>query len=339
MSEGRQLVLLLAGALVLAIVGVVAATVFPEPCEEIEGIGSLELSFVDAAAALDVAAVDATAVEQLGEELGIGPWRGAVPLPPGTAVLPSDFGFFAVTDTDLVALRPGSARASAPRAVAGLTAVPVSGTSAGLVTPDREIAVVSSDYERERCGRLPDDGEVLAIDRGFALVEDAAGDPVLWTLSGDEVRSLRSSGEIIGGLVDGDRVVVVTADNAVAAGITDGAAAGEVALAGASSLAAVHGSVLVVEDAAPAVVRELTVDDDGLAVRDVAVDAPVVDAAPSPAGLVVATTEGLATDRGRQAVLPVPARSVVVSEDGHVGVVVDGATSPVLLVWGRDLPG
>ena len=107
-------------------------------------------------------------------------------VPEGTRLLPSDFGFFAVTEEDLVALRPGSSRASAPRDVADLDVVPVSGTSAGLVTADGTIAVISSDYERERCGVLPVDAEVLSVDRGFAVLGTDGG-ARLWALSGGGV--------------------------------------------------------------------------------------------------------------------------------------------------------
>ena len=348
MSEGRQLVLLLLGGVVLAAVGVVAATVFPEPCEDVEGIGDLELAFVPAAAALAVEEGEATALEAIGEEIGIGPWRGAVTLPEGTRVLPSDFGFFAVTDSDLVALRPGSARASAPRDVSDVEVVGIAGTSAGLVTDDRRIAVVSSDYERERCGELPPDGEVLAVDRGFAALADDGGQTLrLWTLSGDDVRSVGLGDPVLAATIVDEYAVVATTRGAWVEPFRDDEPVDSVPLDAATPLDAVDGRLLVREAGRPGEVLVLAAAADGtLDTRVVAAPGEVVDAAVSPGGVVLVTPDAVAaddvvvTDPVSAASLPpgVVPTEVVVSEDGQVGVVVDGPVSPVLLVWGRDLP-
>ena len=350
MSEGRQLALLLVGALVLALVGVVAATVFPEPCEEVEGIGGLELAFAGAGDVLPLDDAEVAALEAVGDELGIGLWGGAVALPPGAALLPSDFGFFAVTDTDLVALRPGSARASAPRDVTGSSVVPVGATSAGIVTEDGTIAVISSDYERERCGELPVDAEVLAIERGFAVLATPSG-ARLWALEGGERWDVEVPGGVRAATLDGQVVQLVSPTGISTTLLTDPAVVDELPLEDPATLATVGDRLLLVEPTAPATLvdvaaRELTPGapapvGDVLRVDDLAASAPIVDAAPTPAGIVLTTGATLATDRGTTAPLPdgVTATEVVVSEDGQVGVVVeaDGADGPVLLVWGRDL--
>lgn len=188
MSEGRQLALLLVGLVALVGIGIGGATLFTERCTGLEQLGDLELSFADAADALPLTTEDGEAVHRVGEEVGIGPWRGAVALPDGARVLPSEFGFFVVTDDDFTVLRPSMGIASASRGRTGLDVIPA-GTSLALRAADGETGVFNGEYELDRCGELPADAHVLAIDRGFAVVQDDAGGTRLVTLSGDEVWS------------------------------------------------------------------------------------------------------------------------------------------------------
>ena len=64
-----------------------------------------------------------------------------------------------------------------------------------------------------------------------------------------------------------------------------------------------------------------------------------MDAVATPAGTVVLTDAGLQTDRRRTVATPsgIAPTSLVVSEDGQVGLVVDHDDGTVLLVWGRDI--
>lgn len=188
MSERRQLALLLAGLVALVAIGIGGATLFPERCTGLEQIGDLELVFTDAAAALPLSDEDGEAIHGIGEEVGIGPWRGAVALPDGARVLPSEFGFFVVTDDDFTVLRPSIGIASASRGRTGLDVIPA-GTSLALRATDGETGVFNGEYELDRCGQLPPDADVLAIQRGFAVVRGGAGGTQLVTLSGDEVWS------------------------------------------------------------------------------------------------------------------------------------------------------
>lgn len=341
MSDARQLALLLVGAAALAVVGIVAATAFPEPCEEFEGIGQLELAFVAAADALAVTREEGATLELVGERLDIGTWRGAVALPPGARVLGSDFGFFAVTDSDLVALRPGSGLASAPRDVEGYEVVGVGTTSAGLIDDDGAIAVISSDYERERCGTLPPDADVLAIDRGLAIIA-APGGIAVRTLSGNEIGTVPFDVPVLDATIDDDDAIVVTEDEVVRIGLR-GPERGAVAESGPLDevLAAQADRVLARSegDETDVVGVSLGAVQDDLDVMRLSVDGAVVDAVATPAGTVVLTDTGLQTDRERSVVLTseITASSLVASEDGQVGLVVEGDGGPVLLVWGRDI--
>ncbi len=338
LSEGRQLALLLVGGLLLVAVGIGAATLVPEPCEDLEGIGTLELSFTDAAAVLPAAVDDATAVEGIGEALGVGVWRGAVALPPGAELLPSDFGFFVVTDTDLVALRPGSGLASAPRNVTGLDAVSVGGTSVGLVTEDGRVVVVASDYERERCGSVPADAEVLAVDRGVAVLATGA-DVLVRTLSGDDVARFTPPDPVEGALLVGDRLVVATEAALLEGDVRDEAAGLESVAELGSVLAAAGERVVVVAAPAPTTVVDQQLAGDGT-VRETSVGAgSPLDAVPTPAGPIVLTDGVLVTDRGGRVELPtgLEPSSLHASLDGQVGLLVAGRDGPVLLTWGRDL--
>lgn len=341
MSEGQQLALLLGGAVALALVGIVAATVFPEPCEEFEGIGQLDLAFVAATTALDVTDEQGAAIELVGERLGIGTWRGAVALPAGTRVLGDDFGFFAVTESDLVALRPGSGIASAPRDVTGYEVIEVGATSAGLVADDGTIAVISSDYERERCGTLPVGAEVLGVDRGFAIV-DAPGGVAVRTLSGDEVAAAALDAPALAATIDSDDAIVVTEDQAVRLSLRTLERDGVVDLGPVDEvLAARAGRALLRLDEQPTVALDVSMDEspEGLRVDRLSADGFIVDAVATPAGTVVLTDAGLQTDRRRTVALPsgIAPTSLVVSEDGQVGLVVDHDDGTVLLVWGRDI--
>lgn len=185
MSERRQLALLLVGLVALVGIGIGSATLFPERCADLEQLGDLELSFTDAAGALPLSVQDGEVVHRAGEELGIGPWRGAVALPEGAQVLPSEFGFFVVTDEDFTVLRPSIGIASASRGRTGLDVAPA-GTSLALRAADGQTGVFNGEYELDRCGELPADADVLAIDRGFAVVQGDTGTRLV-TLSGDEV--------------------------------------------------------------------------------------------------------------------------------------------------------
>lgn len=338
MSEGRQLALLLVGGLLLVAVGIGAATLVPEPCEDLEGIGTLELSFTDAVAVLPASVTDPAAVEAMGEALGVGPWRGAVALPAGADLLPSDFGFFVVTESDLVALRPGSGLASAPRDVTGLDAVSVSGTSVGLVTEDGRIVVVASDYERERCGGVPAEARVLAVDRGVAVLGTGA-DVLVRTLSGEDVARFAPPDPVESALLVGDRLVVATGTALLEGDVRDDAAGLAPAAELGRVLAAAGERVVVVTAAAPTTVvdRQLAGDE---AVRETSVGtATALDAVPTPAGTVVLTDDALVTDRGGRAELPagLAPTSLHASLDGQVGLLVEGRDGPVLLTWGRDL--
>lgn len=208
MSERRQLALLLAGLVVLVAVGIGGATLFPEPCSGLEQLGDLELEFVDAADALPLSDADGEAVEAVGEEVDIGPWRGAVALPDDAWILPSEFGFFVVTETDFTVLRPSIGIASAARGRDGLDVLPA-GRAIALRAPDGETGVYDGEYELERCGTLPSDADVLAIDRGFAAVGDDAGTRLV-TLSGDEVWS--SEVAAAAAHISGDWVLLSTPD-------------------------------------------------------------------------------------------------------------------------------
>lgn len=188
MSERRQLALLLTGLVALVAIGIGGATLFPERCSGLEQLGDLELEFVDAADALPLSDADGAAVEAVGEEVGIGPWRGAVAVPDDARILPSEFGFFVVTDTDFTVLRPSIGIASAARGRDGLDVLPA-GMAIALRAPGGETGVYDGEYELERCGTLPPDADVLTIDRGFAAVRSDDGGTRLVTLSGDEVWS------------------------------------------------------------------------------------------------------------------------------------------------------
>lgn len=206
MSERRQLVLLLAGVAALVAVGLVGASLFPEACAELEQLGSLELTVTDAGDALDLDDEEQALLHGLGEELGLGPWRGAVGVPSDARVLPSEFGAFVVTDADLVVLRPTLGIASAPRGREGLDVLPA-GDAVALRAADGTTGVYDGEYALERCGELPPDAEVIAMDRGLALLRGEAGAARLVTLSGQEswradavdVAHVREGGVLVGG--------------------------------------------------------------------------------------------------------------------------------------------
>lgn len=343
MSERRQLALLFAAVVALTAVGIVGATLFPEECEELEQAGELRLVFADAADALPVDDEVGAELEALGEDVGIGPWRGAVALPADAEVSRSEFGFFVVTDEDFVVLRPSIGIASAPRGRAGLDAIPT-GASLALRAADGTTGVVNGEYELDRCGALPLGAEVLALDRGFGVVDEGP-EVALITLSGDEGwRAPAAEAAHITGLAvvlaDGERVTLHE--------LNDGDERDEVVVAGgATSWFDAFGDRVLLADAGG--VTPLVVTDDALRVDDPitlpfgpgAVDAAVL----TPGGVVaLGTVDGgrsaLATDRsGDTAVLAPPVTPVALhaSEDGMVGLLVDVDGSRALLVFGRDV--
>lgn len=351
MSERRQFALFVVGLVTLAAVGFVSATLFPEPCEGLVEVGELPLAFTDAVDALPLSEQRAVSLERVGQDAGVGPWRGAVALPDDARVLPSEFGFFVVTDEAFTVLRPSMGLVSAARSREGLEVVPT-GTSLALRAADGRTGVYNGEYEQERCGRLPPDAEVLALDRGIAVLDD-----------GSEVRAVTLSGSELFGGTTAD--VAHVADASVVLG--EGKDLELVDSRGGDVLDRVTGPLdrpttpwisaagdqLLVR--AEGGVRPITVQDDALTWQPVVPLplAPTSDllAVTTPAGIVAAgpvvdgggsSVAGLATDRSDRAV-PVPPDVVVqslhASADGHVGVVasVDGARA--LLVYGRDAEG
>lgn len=351
MSERRQLALLFAAVVALTAVGVVGATLFPEDCEGLEQLGDLDLAFADAAAVLPVDEQVGTDLQALGDELGIGGWRGAVTLPDDATVSRSEFGFFVVTDEDFIVLRPSMGIASAPRGRVGLDVLPT-GTSIALRADDGETGVVNGEYELDRCGSLPPDAEVLALDRGFAVIDEGA-EVALVTFSGD----------------DGWRAPAVRAAHVTG----DAVVLGEGSLLELRELRS--GEVLDRRTELPlptpvpwldATGDRLLLPADGgvvpLTITDVALDlgapvplpfgpGPATAAVTTPGGIVAVGTSdpgdgpavpALATDRRATAVaLPdvVTPLELHASEDGHVGLVVEVEDSRALLVYGTDRAG
>lgn len=343
MSEQRQLALLLVGLVVLAAVGIVGATLFPEGCEDLQQAGQLELRFADADAALPLSAEDGAAVQALGTELGIGEWRGAVALPGDAVVSPSEFGFFVVTSDDFTVLRPGLGIASAARGRVLLDAVPA-GTSLALRDRDGTTAVVNSEYEVDRCGELPVGTEVLSVDRGFAVVRDGE-EVALVTLSGDEVWRAPDAGSAH---VVADRVVLGRPSGIELRDVRTGDVldTAEASRAGAPPWVHAAGDRVLVLRGGELVPVSFT--EDTFEVGD-PLELPVRarDGATTPGGVVVAgDADGggvaLASDRAPGGVaLPdgLAVADLYVSEDGHVGVLVSTDQGDVaLLVYGPDRP-
>lgn len=349
MSERRQLALLLAGLVVLVGIGFVAATLAPQGCEDLQQVGDLPLVFADAADALPLSDEDGESVQQVGDELGIGAWRGAVALPDEAWVAPSEFGFFVVTDTALTVLRPSFGIASAGRSRAGLDVIPT-GTGLALRAPDGETGVLNGEYELERCGQLPPDAEVLALDRGIAVLADDA-EVVAVTLSGDDLfrAPATAAAHVLGDTVVLGEDELVELRDVRGGEVLDRMAGVPVPApvpwidAGAGQLLLrVEGGVL------PVTVGAATLD----RAEPVALPfapGPVPGAVTTPAGLVAYGAVGdggepraaaLATDRSpRPAEFPpaVTVLSLRASADGHVGVVVEVDGDRALLVYGRDV--
>lgn len=353
MSERRQLTLLLVGAVVLAGVGFFGAQLFPEGCDDLVRQGELSLEFTDAVDALSVSSEDAATLEALGDELGIGRWRGAVALPDDAGVSRSEFGFFVWTDEAVTVLRPSFGLASASRGRVGLDVIPA-GTNIALRAADGEVGVFDGEYELARCGSLPADAEVLALDRGFAVVRDG-DEVVLHTLSGGEQwRAPETAGAHVGeqGVVLGENAVVELRDlrdgevlerfTPVAPNQAGPAPVGEVPWAWAAD-----GTLLLRNGPS---IQPVELGTAALAEGDVLQlplpDAPVIDAVGTPAGIVAlgaTDVDGgrLATDRSDTSVsLPagVAGRDLLASNDGNVGLVVEVGGERALLVWGPDRP-
>lgn len=348
MSERRQLGLLLAGLVTLVAIGVVGATIFPDQCTDLEQLGELELAFTDAADALPVSAEDGVSLEAVGEELGIGPWRGAVALPEAAVVTRSEFGFFIVTAEDFTVLRPSIGIASAARGRAGLD-VFSAGTSLALRAADGETGVYNGEYELDRCGALPTDGDVLALDRGFAVVA-ADGEVVLVTLSGDEV--WRAPAAAAAHLTP-DGVVLGQDASVELHGLRDGAVVDRLEhVPFTAPVPWAHASARQLLFGTPGGVLPVTVGTSGLergSVVDLPLAAePVIAAVTTPGGILAAgpgdapdgpPRTALATDRSREPAALPPAVDVLAlhaSEDGHVGVVVEVEGQRALLVYGPD---
>lgn len=350
MSERRQLALLLAGLVALVGVGVGGAALFPEQCTGLEQLGDLELEFADAADALPLSDTDGDAVQALGEDLGIGPWRGAVALPDDAWVLPSEFGFFVVTNEDFTVLRPSIGIASASRGRVGLDVLPA-GTSLALRAASGETGVFNGEYELDRCGELPPDTEVLALARGLAVVADAGPAAErgarMVTLSGEEVWTV-ADGVAAAHILD-ERVLLAMA-------------AGPLRLVDARS-----GETLDEVEATNRLPGWWWVDDRGAVVRDgfgprpvdlvddelevaagTVVSVPVGDqlfgVARTAAGLVALTASevdgtaiGLLTlQGGATATLPdgISAVRIDVSQDGHTGLLLEVEGERAMVVYG-----
>lgn len=345
MSEGRQLTLLLVGLLVLVAIGFVGATLFPEECEDLEQVGDLELVLTSASAALPLTGEDGDAVERVADDLGIGNWRGAVALPDDARVTPSEFGFYVVTDTAFTVLRPSFGLASAARGRQGLDVIPA-GTSLALRAPGGETGIVNSEYELERCGQLPPEAEVLALDRGIAVLDDGA-EVVAVTLSGDELFRAPATA---GAHVVGDTVVLGEGELVELRDVRDGevldrladvpvpspvpwidAAADQLLLRSDGGVLPLGVGAAAFEPADP-VALPLT-------------SGPVHGAVTTPAGIVAygtvdGRTAALATDRSQRPVAfppPVSVQDLRASADGHVGIVVEVEGARALLVYGRDI--
>ena len=339
-SERRQLALLLAGLVLLTAVGFVGATLFPEACDDLEQVGQLDLRFADADDALHVDEQTGSALQALGEDAGIGPWKGAVPLPEGATVHRSEFGFFVVTADEFVVLRPSMGIASAPRGRAGLDVFPA-GTSLALRAADGETGVYNGEYELDRCGELPADADVLAVDRGFAVVRDGA-EVVLRTLSGDEVWRAPA---VAGAHVTEDAVLLgqdgdVAQHDARTGAVVDRFADVPVP-ATVPWLEAVDDQLLLPAEAG---LLPLLVEEEVLASSAVAplpFVGPPLDAAVAPGGVVaIGASEGGATaialTGAAATLLPegVAATELHASQDGHVGLVVEVDGRRGLLVYG-----
>jgi hypothetical protein len=351
MSERRQFALFVVGLVALAAVGFVSATLFPEPCEGLVEVGELPLAFTDAADALPLSGEDAAAVQRVGEQLGVGPWRGAVALPDDALVMPSEFGFFVVGDAAFTVLRPSMGLVSAGRSRSGLEVVPT-GTSLALRAADGRTGVYNGEYEQERCGSLPPDAEVLSLDRGIAVLED-----------GSDVRAVTLSGNELFGGSTAD--VAHVADDAVVLG--EGADLELVDSRGGEVLDRVTGPPG--QPATPWIsaagdrllvrveggVRPVVVEDDALVwqpvVRLPLAPASDLQSVTTPAGIVAAgapadgggsSVAGLVTDRSDRFV-PLPStvavQSLHASADGYVGVAVTVDGARALLVYGRDAEG
>lgn len=349
MSERRQLALLLAGLVALVAIGIGGATLFPERCTGLEQLGDLELAFTDAADALPLSDEDGETVHRVGEELGIGSWRGAVALPDGARILPSEFGFFIVTDQDFTVLRPSIGIASAARGRAGLDVIPA-GASLALRAADGETGVFNGEYELDRCGQLPPDDVVRTIDRGFALVEDGP-ELVLVTLSDDEVWRTPA---VVGGHLAPDVVVLGEGTLLELRDIRDGEVIDTTTdvpvPAPVPWLHAADDRLLLAADTG---VVPVTVGAGGLALGEVVslplAPGPVTAAVRTPGGIVALGTSNnrdeplaaaLATDRSPVAGELPPAIEAIAlhtSQDGHVGVVVEVDGQQALLVYGPDV--
>lgn len=346
MSERRQLALILTGLVALASVGFVSVALFPEPCSDLMQVGELPLSFTDAAYALPLSDEDASTLTQVGQELGVGTWRGAVALPDDARITSSEFGFFVVTDRAFTVLRPSMGLVSAARARTGLDVLSA-GPNLALRTPDGAIGVYNGEYEQVHCGELPPDAEVLALERGIAVLADAGGVTAV-TLSGNEL--FRAPGTSAAHVVD-DTVVLGDGASIELRDIRGGEVLDRLAEPPAASapwVAAAGDRLLVRTEGG---VRPVTVGDASLDPQ-----APVslllapgaeMQVVRTPAGIVAYGLIGdgsriatLATDRSDH-LLPLPSgvsvQSLHASEDGQIGVVVavDGARA--LLVYGRDV--
>lgn len=343
-SERRQAVLIVAGLVTLVLVGIVAATLFPEPCESLVEVGELPLSFTDAADALPLSDEDATSVQLVGEELGIGAWRGAVALPDDARITSSELGFFVVTDQAFTVLRPSLGVVSAARGRAGLDVVSA-GPSLALRAPDGEIGVYSGEFEQERCGRLPPDTEVLALDRGIAVLTD--GDEVsAVTLSGDEL--FRAPKTVAAHVVE-DTVVLGDLASVELRRISGGETFDRLGVSDASGpwVTAAGDRLLLRTEAGVLPVR---IGDAGLE-PEAPVSLPFATGAEvhvvaTPAGIVASgpiadgqQTAALVTDRSDRVVrLPsiVSVESLHASSDGNVGILATTDGGRALLIYGRD---
>ncbi len=355
MSEGRQLTLLLAAGAVMMVVGFAGAALFPEACDDLEILGTLELDFSDAVDALPIDAATAAEAENLGTQLGIGPWRGAVAVPQDATLLPSESGLFIITDTDVVATRPLIGVTSAPRGREGLGLL-ASTEAFALVDDEGTIGVFDGEYEQERCGELPlDAGRVLDLDRGFVVTTqdqaDASGgaaeEMALRTLAGDEIWVAPTPGAVRfpWAVVAEDRVHLSGGLQVETRSLRSGDVLGTLELPGSgSALQDVREGRLLLM-AGPSAGEPLVVEDvDGvLAFADTAFptlpELGMRGATLTPHGVVGHVGELLFTDRDTSASAPSGLRvlDVLASGNGFVGVLMeaqDGARA--VLYFGPD---
>jgi hypothetical protein len=346
-TERRQLVLILAGAVALMAVGIAGAALFPEKCTNLERLGALRIEFSDAVDALPVDTQTQSALERIGEQLEIGSWAGAVAVPEDARILPSQSGLFVVTDTDVVVLRPLIGVTSAARDWADLRLLPSTDAYA-LMDAERTIAVFDGEYEQERCGTLDvsDDTTVLELDRGFAVTVDAEdqGTATLRTMGEDVIWTAPlGQGSKPAAMVEGDHVTIVSGGMVTVRQLRTGEVTGELELPSAMSVLDEREGRLLLLDST-SVLHRVTVTDGVPTIEPVEMPARAsalggYTARLTPRGVIAVGDGDLRTDRGLTVDLPpgLTALTAEVSQSGFVGVlVVADSGEQAVLFWGPD---